>query len=89
MSMLDREVTVRLKAQGEGEKDTTITGVVDRISTESGKYRVQIDGKWYSADDVVEIAGEAVPNKPTDPEKPEGTEKPEGNGEEIPDSSEK
>ena len=83
MSMLDREVTVRLKAQGEGEKDTTITGVVDRISTESGKYRVQIDGKWYSADDVVEIAGEAVPNKPTDPEKPEGTEKPEkpeGNG---------
>ena len=92
MSMLDREVTVRLKAQGEGEKDTTITGVVDRISTESGKYRVQIEGKWYSADDVVEIAGEAVPNKPTDPEKPEGTEKPEkpeGNGEEIPDSPEK
>ena len=74
------------------------------LETSDGKYYMdlsdghmttgfkQIDGKWYSADDVVEIAGEAVPNKPTDPEKPEGTEKPEkpeGNGEEIPDSSEK
>ena len=66
-----------------------------RMWVQDGKAQTgwqQIDGKWYSADDVVEIAGEAVPNKPTDPEKPEGTEKPEkpeGNGEEIPDSSEK
>lgn len=77
MSMLDREVTVRVKAEDEDEEDTVITGVVERISTEDGKYRVQIDGEWYSADDVVEIAGESQPDEPTDPGDPgEGTEEP-------------
>lgn len=68
MSMLDREVTVRIEAEGDDEEDSTVTGIVERVSTENGKYRVQIDGKWYSADDVVEIAGETQPEEPEEPE---------------------
>ena len=77
MSMLDREVTVRIEAEGEDEEDSTVTGIVERVSTENGKYRVQIDGKWYSADDVVEIAGETQPEEPEEPEEGSG----EGSGE--------
>ena len=68
MSMLDREVTVRIEAEGDDDEDSTVTGIVERVSTENGKYRVQIDGKWYSADDVVEIAGETQPEEPEEPE---------------------
>lgn len=77
MSMLDREVTVRIEAEGGDEEDSTVTGIVERVSTENGKYRVQIDGKWYSADDVVEIAGETQPEEPEEPEEGSG----EGSGE--------
>ena len=77
MSMLDREVTVWIEAEGEDEEDSTVTGIVERVSTENGKYRVQIDGKWYSADDVVEIAGETQPEEPEEPEEGSG----EGSGE--------
>lgn len=77
MSMLDREVTVRIEAEGEDEEDSTVTGIVERVSTENGKYRVQIDGKWYPADDVVEIAGETQPEEPEEPEEGSG----EGSGE--------
>ena len=72
MSMLDREVTVRIEGKGEDEEDTTVTGIVERVSTEDGKYRVQIDGEWYSADDVGEIAGETQPEDPEEPEEGAG-----------------
>ena len=57
-SMLGREVTVQ-KYNEDDEPDGKVTGTVDRISTEDGKYQVQIDGTWYPAENVVEIAGAA------------------------------
>lgn len=56
MSLVGKEITVR-KRNEEGEATGKLTGVVEKISTEDGKYQVCIDGEWYPLEDVLEVSG--------------------------------
>lgn len=65
LSMLNQnvkvqEVTKKKNEEGEEEEEIkTFEGLVERVSSANGEYRVYIGGNWYSLDDVVEI-GAAV-----------------------------
>lgn len=65
VSLLNQNVQVQKKTttkdeEGkEEEKIEKIEGVVERVSSNDGEYRVYIGGEWYSLDDVIEV-GAAV-----------------------------
>jgi hypothetical protein len=53
-SLMGKEVTVRQR-DDKGEPTSKYTGVVERYSTEDGKYRIRVDGTWYPLEDVLEV----------------------------------
>ena len=53
-SLMGKEVTVRQR-DDKGEPTSKYTGVVERYSTEDGKYRIRVDGTWYPLADVLEV----------------------------------
>ena len=55
LSMIGKEVTVKIPAEKEGEKDTIITGIVDEASFEDGSGKVKINGEYYSIANIVSI----------------------------------
>lgn len=62
LSLIGKEVTVR-ERNDKGEPAGKLTGPVGRISTEGGKYQLQIAGEWYSLDDVLEVGESAGSSK--------------------------
>lgn len=60
LSLIGRTVTVRQRDE-DGDPTGKLTGVVEKISTENGKYQVCIDGEWYPLDNVLEV-GDEVPD---------------------------
>ncbi len=55
LSMIGKEVTVKIPAEKEGEKDTIITGKVDEASFEEGTGQVKVNGEYYSIANIVSI----------------------------------
>lgn len=58
LSLIGRDVTITKK--GDDSDDTLsfkITGTVERVSSEDGKYRVYVNGGWHELDEVTEVAG--------------------------------
>lgn len=91
LSLINKEVTVKFKNSETG-KEEEITGIVEKISTEDGKGKVMIGGKWYDLSDVTAVGDGEGTNSETKPdgENPETTDpsvKPEGesNGNAAPD----
>lgn len=70
LSLIGKNVTITRK--GDDEDDSVvieISGVVEKTSTKDGKYRVYVDGNWYSLDDVTEVGGKpAEPDEPGEPD---------------------
>ena len=62
LSLIGKEVTV-WQRDADGELTGKITGVVEKVSSEDGEYRVYIDGSWYALDDIVEIGGGTKPEE--------------------------
>ncbi len=56
LSLIDKTVTVQRRDK-DGKPTEKLTGVVERISTEKGKYQVRVDGEWYPLSDVLEVGG--------------------------------
>ena len=52
---VEKKTTVKNEDGEEEEKVEKIEGLVERVSSANGEYRVYIDGEWYSLDDVVEV----------------------------------
>lgn len=60
-SLIGREVTINTTKEDEyGEFDVEITGIVEKVSSKDGNYRVFVDGKWYSLDDVSEVGDKLI-----------------------------
>ena len=55
LSMIGKEVTVKIPAEKEGEKDTIITGKVEEASFEEGTGQVKVNGEYYSIANIVSI----------------------------------
>ena len=55
LSMIGKEVTVKIPAEKEGEKDTIITGKVEEASFEEGTGKVKINGEYYSIANIISI----------------------------------
>ena len=65
LSLIGKEVTVYARNE-KGEIIDKLTGIVERVSTDSKEgYKVSFDGEWYLLDDVVEI-GDYVEPGPND-----------------------
>lgn len=58
LSLIGKEVTVRQR-DDKGEPTSKYTGVVEKSSTEGGKYQIRVDGTWFPLEDVLEV-GEYV-----------------------------
>ena len=55
LSMIGKEVTVKIPAEKEGEKDTIITGKVEEASFEEGTGQVKVNGEYYSIANIISI----------------------------------
>lgn len=55
LSMIGKEVTVKIPAEKEGEKDTIVTGKVEEASFEEGTGKVKINGEYYSIANIISI----------------------------------
>ena len=59
LSMIGKEVTIKIPAEKEGEKDTIITGKVEEASFEEGTGQVKVNGEYYSIANIVSIREES------------------------------
>lgn len=66
LSLMGKNVEV--KTTGEDGKTVNVQGVVNKVSSEDGKYQVQIGDEWYPLDNVVSVDGEQ-PDIELDPDK--------------------
>ena len=55
LSMIGKEVTVKIPAEKEGEKDTIVTGKVEEASFEEGTGKVKVNGEYYSIANIISI----------------------------------
>ena len=55
LSMIGKDVTIKIPAEKEGEKDTIITGKVEEASFEEGTGQVKVNGEYYSIANIVSI----------------------------------
>lgn len=64
LSMAGKQVVISERVAGEDTDEDTVTvrveGVVEKVSTENGNYRVYVNGGWHSLDNVVEVGGQVV-----------------------------
>ena len=68
ISLIGKTVTVRERDE-DGEPLGKETGVVEKVSTADGEYRVYVNGQWYPLDDVLQVDG-VKPEEP-EPETPD------------------
>lgn len=66
LSLMGKNVEV--KTTDEDGKTVNVQGVVNKVSSEDGKYQVQIGDKWYPLDNVISVDGEE-PDIELDPDK--------------------
>ena len=66
LSLMGKNVEV--KTTDEDGKTVNVQGVVNKVSSEDGKYQVQIGDKWYPLDNVISVDGEE-PDIERDPDK--------------------
>jgi len=60
-SLIGREVTILKKGEdGNGEYTYDITGIVEKVSSKDGEYRVYVNDEWHSLDDVTEVGDKLV-----------------------------
>ena len=55
LSMIGKDVTIKIPAEKEGEKDTIVTGKVEEASFEEGTGKVKINGEYYSIANIISI----------------------------------
>lgn len=81
-SLLGHEVTVTWTEKDEDgqEVEKTATGVVEKVSTKDGKYRVCIGGEWFSLNDVTEVGDKVEENDPEEIPPVEDNDPVEGDG---------
>ena len=81
-SLLGHEVTVTWTKKDEDgqEIEMTATGVVEKVSTKDGKYRVCIGGEWFSLNDVTEVGDKVEENDPEEIPPVEDNDPAEGDG---------
>lgn len=60
LSLMGKQVTVR-QYDAEGNPGEKLSGVVEKISMEDGKYRVWLGEAWHSLDDILEVENESAP----------------------------
>ncbi len=62
LSLMGKQVTISEKAAGSEDDTLTlrIEGVVEKVSSENGKYRVYVADGWHMLDDVVEVGAQAA-----------------------------
>ena len=53
--MIGKDVTIKIPAEKEGEKDTIVTGKVEEASFEEGTGKVKINGEYYSIANIISI----------------------------------
>ena len=63
LSIIGKDVTIKIPAEKEGEKDTIITGKVEEASFEEGTGKVKVNGEYYSIANIISIR---EPGEPTD-----------------------
>ncbi len=66
LSLMGKNVEV--KTTDEDGKTVNVQGIVNKVSSEDGKYQVQIGDKWYALDNVISVDGEE-PDVELDPDK--------------------
>ena len=73
-SLIGREVTITIEEKDEtGSVNFEITGTVEKVSTKDDKFRVYVEGKWYSMDDITEVGGKDVQDVPPEEDESTGT----------------
>ena len=55
LSMIGKDVTIKIPAEKEGEKDTIVTGKVEEASFEEGTGKVKVNGEYYSIANIISI----------------------------------
>ena len=58
LSMIGKEVTIKIPAEKEGEEDTVVSGIVTEASFEDGTGKVKVNGEYYSIANIVSIREE-------------------------------
>ena len=58
LSMIGKEVTIKIPAEKEGEEDTVVSGIVTEASFEDGTGKVKVNGEYYSIVNIVSIREE-------------------------------
>ena len=48
LSMIGKEVTIKIPSEKEGEEDTVVSGIVTEASFEDGTGKVKVNGEYYS-----------------------------------------
>ena len=73
-SLIGREVTITIEEKDEtGSVSIEVTGTVEKVSTKDDKFRVYVEGKWYSMDDITEVGGKDVQDVPPEEDESTGT----------------
>ncbi len=58
LSMIGKEVTIKIPSEKEGEEDTVVSGIVTEASFEDGTGKVKVNGEYYSIANIVSIREE-------------------------------
>lgn len=66
-SLLGHAVTITVK---DDVGSYEVEGVVEKVSTKGGEFRVYVKGEWYSLDDVTEVYGKIGNSDDEEPEVP-------------------
>ena len=73
-SLIGREVTITIEEKDEtGSVNCESTGTVEKVSTKDDKFRVYVEGTWYSMDDITEVGGKDVQDVPPEEDESTGT----------------
>ena len=58
LSMIGKEVTIKIPAEEEGGEETVVRGIVTEASFEEGTGKVKVNGEYYSIANIVSIREE-------------------------------
>ena len=58
LSMIGKEVTIKIPAEEEGGEETVVKGIVTEASFEEGTGKVKVNGEYYSIANIVSIREE-------------------------------
>jgi len=66
-SLIGREVTIAAKGEdANGKYDYDITGIVEKVSSKDGTYRVYVNDEWHLLDSIIEVGSKQVDDEEED-----------------------